>query len=137
MSGLVEVHCMAEVMALDVLCLLHMFHWNAMYLIPQDLGLCCQVGGNASKVRIHDVMYTFTLLVELSTQIFLGLCLSKVSADHRFLILFRTMSFFELHGKQKKTYLLCYTTPICPMNVTLLKHTGGQYMALCSVLLIE
>src|SRR5258705_8754007 len=112
-----------------MLCILSHMSWDS----------SVQVGGNVLKVRIHNVMYTFTSLVGLSTQICLGLCLSKVAADHRFLMLFRTMNFFELHGKQKqkKTYLMCYTTPICPMNVTLLKHTGGQCMALSSVLVIE
>src|SRR5258708_2935775 len=67
-SGLVEVYCMAEVMALDILCLLHIFHQNPMYLIPHVLGLFCHVGDNTSKVRILNVMYTFTSLVECKVQ---------------------------------------------------------------------
>ncbi len=61
-SGLVEVHCMAEVMALDILCLLHIFHWNAMYLIPHVLGLFCPGGGQCVEgknsqcdVHIHII----------------------------------------------------------------------------------
>src|SRR5258708_31807236 len=40
---------------------------------PTLLWTLLSVGGNMSKVSIHNVMYSFTLLVEFSTQICSGL----------------------------------------------------------------
>ncbi len=97
-SGLAEAYGMAEVMALDILCLLHIFHQNPTYLIPH-------VKGKNSQCDVH-----FHIVGGIQHSD-LPLCHLEVAVDHRFLMLLRTMSLFELHGKQKKTHSILNTMP--------------------------